>query len=238
MNRAVRMRFPKLKAWQWALLAIVALAAAWLAWIVLKRVDWTALLAGLQKRPLLFFAAFAVLPAVGAPISPFYLGAGAAFPLPLALAGSLAAMSANIALTYLFARWLLHPLAERLARRMGYSVPHVRREDAWVITLLLRITPGPPFFMQHYLLALGRVPMNVYLLVSLPVCGLMGSAVVCAGSGLTSGKWVNVIGGVFFAVAIVVGVRFGRKALQRRAHVRVGEHGEIIENHATSSETR
>lgn len=228
MNRRVHMRIPKLKAWQWAALAVVALAGAWLAWLVVKHVDWAVLLAELKQRPVLFFAAFALLPAFGAPMAPFYFAAGAAFPLPVAILGSLLAMSTNITVSYLAGRWLLHPLVERLAKRMGYTVPQVRGEDVWIITLLLRITPGPPFFMQHYLLALGRVPMNVYLLVSIPVCGLMAIAAVGAGSGVTSGSAVQIVGSLFFLAAIVVGVRFGRRALQRRTRVRVGEHGEIL----------
>lgn len=227
MNRGVAVRIPRLRVWQWGVLVLLAVAGAWVGWFVLTHVDWAALLAELKQRPLLFFAAFALLPAVGAPMSPFYLGAGAAFPLPVAIGGSLLAMTANIAVSYLFARWLLHPVIERLARRMGYRIPHVQREDVWMLTLLVRITPGPPFFMQHYLLALGRVPFGVYLAVSVPVCGLMATAAVCAGAGLTSGSVVNLIGGIFFFVAIVLGVRFARRALQRRAHMRVGAHGEI-----------
>lgn len=227
MNRGVALRFPKLKAWQWIVLAVAALCAAWLGWLVLRHVDWVALLEELKKRPVLFFVALALLPTFGAPMAPFYLGAGAAFPLEVAIPCVLLAMSANIAVSYLFARWLLHPVIERLARRMGYRVPQVRREDVWVITLLLRITPGPPFFMQHYLLALGRVPFDVYMVVSVPVCGLMATAAVCAGSGLTSGSTVQLVAGLFFLVAIILGIRFARKALQRRAHLKVGKHGEI-----------
>ncbi len=235
MNRGVALRIPRLAWWQWLLAALLAVGAAAVGWLVLKHVDWSQLLAELKSRPLLFFAAFAVLPAFGAPISVFYVGAGAAtagenpaFPLSIAILGSMASMSANITLSYLLARWVVRPPIERLARRLGYTIPQVHSDDVWVITLLLRITPGPPFFMQHYLLALGRVPMGVYLLVSIPACGLMGAAVVSAAAGLTSGSIVNVIAGVFFVTAIVMGVRFARKALQRRAKIRVGEKGEIL----------
>jgi len=227
VNSRVSFKIPKLKVWQWVVLALAGLAAAWLGWIVLKHIDWTALLAELQKRPVLFFIAFALLPAVGAPMSAFYLGAGAAFPLEIAIPGAMLAMSVNIAISYVLGRWALHPVVDRIARRLGYTVPHVRREDVWVLTLLVRITPGPPFFMQHYLLALGRVPFDVYLIVSIPVCGLMGTAAVCAGSGVTSGSIVQLVAGIFFFVAIVVGVRFARRALQRRAGMKIGARGEI-----------
>jgi len=236
MNRGVPLRIPKLKVWQWIVLALAGVAAAWLGWIVLRHIDWTAILGELQKRPVLFFVALALLPAVGAPMSPFYLGAGAAFPLEVAIPCVLLAMSANIAVSYLVARWMLHPLVERLARRMGYAIPRVRKEDVWVITLLLRITPGPPFFMQHYLLALGRVPFDAYLIVSIPVCGLMATAAVCAGSGITSGSVVQLVAGIFFLAAIILGVRFARKALQRRAHLKVGEHGEIEPDDGNASD--
>lgn len=235
MNRGVALRIPRLKIWQWGVLVLFGAGAAALGWLVLREVDWKALLASLEDRPLLFFSAMAVLPAVGAPMSPFYLGAGAAFPLPLAIGGSLAGMTANVAISYLAARWLLHPLVSWLARRLGYTIPQVPHEHRWLVTVLLRITPGPPFFMQHYLLALGRVPFGVYMAVSIPICGLMGMGAVAAGAGLTSGSAGGLVAGLCFLVAIGLGVRFARKAMQRRSHVKVDEHGKVISDEPEDS---
>lgn len=217
-------------------LGLLGAAALAVAWLVLRHIDWLALLEHLKTRPLLFFTAMAVLPAAGAPMAAFYLAAGAAFPFALALVGTLVAMTINLALSYAAARWLIHPPIEKLARRMGYTVPAVRHEDRWVVTLLLRITPGPPFFMQHYLLALGRVPFPTYMIVSVPVCGLLAAAFVGAGAGLTSGSVVNLILGLFVLIAIILGVRLGRKYLQRRARVKVGPQGEIAPRQETDVE--
>lgn len=227
MNRAVEFRFPRLKAWQWCGLVVAGAAAAVVAWVVLREVDWPALVAQLKDRPLMFFSALAVLPAFGAPMSPFYLGAGAAFPLPVAMGGTVAAMSVNMAVSYLLARWLVQPLIVRLARRLGYSVPQFRREHWWMATLLVRITPGPPFFMQHYLLALGRVPFGIYMAVSVPVCALMAAGAVAVGAGLTSGSVLHLFAALGVMAAIVIGVRLARGALQRRSKLRVGAHGEV-----------
>ncbi|MBE2213874.1 MAG: VTT domain-containing protein [Opitutaceae bacterium] len=224
-------RIPRLKVWQWLVLAVLALGAAAAGWFVLRRVDWVAVLAPIKDRPVLFFSALAVLPAVGAPMSPFYVAAGATYPLSIAIGGTVLAMSANIALSYLLARGVLHPVVERLARRFGYAIPQIPEKHRWMATLLIRITPGPPFCMQHYLLALGRVPFGIYLAVSVPVCGLMASAFVAASAGakssLATGSLTQVIVGVIVLVAIVVGIRALRRHLQRRAHMKVSEHGEI-----------
>jgi uncharacterized membrane protein YdjX (TVP38/TMEM64 family) len=231
MNRAVAVRIPKLKVWQWLVLVSLALVAAAAGWFILRKVDWVAVLAPIKDRPVLFFSALAVLPAVGAPMSPFYVAAGATYPLPIAIGGTVLAMSVNIGLSYLLARGVLHPVIARLARRFGYVIPQIPEKHHWMATLLIRITPGPPFCMQHYLLALGRVPFGIYLAVSVPVCGLMASAFVAASAGAKSsfatGSLKHVVIGVIVLVVIVVGVRALRGYLQRRAHLKVGEHGEI-----------
>ena len=233
MNRVVALRIPKLAWWQWLVLALLALGAAALGWVVLREVDWQAMLEPIRDRPVLFFAALSALPAIGAPMSPFYLAAGATYPLHIAILGTVAAMSVNIAVSYLLARWVLHPVIERVARRFGYTVPSIPEKHRWMATLLLRITPGPPFFMQHYLLALGRVPFGIYLAVSIPVCGLLASAFVAASAGakssLTSGSVHQLVIGLVVLVAIVAGVRFLRGYLQRRAHMRVEPHGAMVE---------
>lgn len=231
MNRGVAFRIPKLRAWQWVVLVLLALGAAAAGWFILRKVDWVAVLAPIKDRPVLFFSALAVLPAVGAPMSPFYVAAGATYPLPLAIGGTVCAMSLNIALSYLLTRGVLHPVVERLARRFGYVIPQIPEKHHWMATLLLRITPGPPFCVQHYLLALGRVPFGIYLAVSIPVCGLMASAFVAASAGakssLATGSLKQVAVGVIVLVVIVVGIRSLRGYLQRRSHMKVGKHGEI-----------
>ncbi|HTQ31054.1 MAG TPA: VTT domain-containing protein, partial [Opitutaceae bacterium] len=142
--------------------------------------------------PLAFFAAMAVLPAVGAPFLGFTLTVGPAFRAQLGLGGVLAASAAsllvNITLTYWLARCWLRPWLEKLVTRYGYKVPQVSRSDQFEITLLLRITPGPPFFLQNYLLGLAKIPFPLYLAISEAVIMVHTTALVIFSDALAHGK--------------------------------------------------
>src|SRR5262245_52079032 len=81
--------------------------------------DWLA-----QARPLPFFVALAILPAIGAPLSPFFLLAGVSFGILLGLIGSGVALALNLALCY----WIAHGsvrdrLRSLLRRRFNYELP-------------------------------------------------------------------------------------------------------------------
>ena len=176
-----------------------------------------------ELGPVPFFASLAILPAFAAPITPWYLLAGPAFGLKVAIPGCIAAITVNIAVTYVAARWLMRPLIVRLMERTGYTVPVVRPEDRWQVTLLVRITPGPPFFIQSYLLGLAGVPFSIYLLVSVPVAALMGVGVIVFGESLLSGRSGQVVIGVSMIIVAVIAVRLVRRIVNRRAQARLAE---------------
>lgn len=79
-----------------------------------------------------FFAAFAVLPAVGFPVSVFALSAGTLFgptlglPTVLALAGL--SMAVSMSISYGLARYAVRPWVTRLLGYVGYRVPVVPPE--------------------------------------------------------------------------------------------------------------
>ena len=52
-----------------------------------------------DKGPVPFFTGLALLPAVGLPVSAFYLAAGAVFPLWISLVGTAAGLAVNITIT-------------------------------------------------------------------------------------------------------------------------------------------
>lgn len=120
--------------------------------------------------PLVFFAGMAVLPAVGFPLLPFSLVAGPVFGpilgVPAVIVCAVAAVLANVALSYaLAARWL-RPLILRLFERLGYRLPPLPEGSAWQVVWLVRLMPGLPFWTQSYLLGLMRLPLLPYLVVS------------------------------------------------------------------------
>jgi len=217
----VALPIPRFKPWQWAVLSLGGIAVLVGAYLLLRTVSPGEMVAWISELgPLPFFGSMVVLPAFGAPITPWYLLAGPAFGLEVAIPGCLIAITGNIAFTYVLARWILRPFAVRMVERAGHKVPEIRPEDRWLVTTLVRITPGPPFFMQSYLLGLAGVPFAIYMTVSVPVAALLGVPVVIFGESILEGEVAKIILGVILVVVAIVAVRLVRRILQRKEKAR------------------
>lgn len=157
-----------------------------------------------------FFIAMTVLPAVGFPLSIFNVAAGPVFGPTMGVWGviacALVAIAINFAGSYWIATVAMRPLLERWVKRLGYTVPELPGRTAWEIILLVRIVPGPPVFLQSYLLALARVPFGSYLLVSLLVQGGFMAATILAGDAFMRGDWRALVfaGGLFCLVGFIL----------------------------------
>lgn len=217
-------RLARIKKWKWTILGGLVLAGVLVvaaATVLLEdfsiRDAIDQLSAWIQSLgPRTFFVALAVLPAFGAPVSPFYVLSGS-FGKTLAIVGCLGALTVNIAFTYILARWLLHPIAEKLVALTGRKIPVVKKEDQWIVAILLRVTPGPPFFMQSYILALAGVPFGVYMAVSVPVVWAYAIGVIIVGESVLTGKSGQLVLGISLFVAVSLVVMMIRKKLQKRA---------------------
>jgi uncharacterized membrane protein YdjX (TVP38/TMEM64 family) len=138
-----------------------------------------------------FFAALAILPAVGFPLSAFFVAAGPIYgptlgPWHVVAFGTLA-MAVNVSLSYWISAHPLHQFATRLAHRAGYRLPEVPSDRAWKLTLLVRIIPGVPFFIQSYLLGIARVSFGAYLAISLLVEFVYFASAVLFGTAALTG---------------------------------------------------
>jgi uncharacterized membrane protein YdjX (TVP38/TMEM64 family) len=160
--------------------------------------------------PWVFFGALALLPAIGFPVSVFYLTAGSAFAERMGIGGVLVAsglaLLVNISLTYWLARYGIRPWLEQVISRTKYKIPAVAPAEHAEITLLLRITPGPPFFIQGCLLGLAEIRFRTYLWISWVVAMSYASGLIIFGDAILHGK-----GGLAFlglsalvAVALIV----------------------------------
>ncbi|MEO7413995.1 MAG: VTT domain-containing protein [Opitutaceae bacterium] len=169
-----------------------------------------------------FFTAMAVLPALGFPISAFNVVAGPVFGPALGVGTVIAcaglAITANLAGSYWVANRALRPLMERWVKRLGYAVPELPAGSAWEITLVVRIIPGPPLFLQSYLLALARVPFGTYMLISLAVQMTFLTTVILAGDAVARGDWraMTAAGVLFVLVGAVMHRLRARFAAARR----------------------
>ncbi len=145
-----------------------------------------------ELGPVAFFVAMALLPAIGFPLLAFTLAAGPVFG-PVLGAGwvvvwSLAAVVVNLLLTYWLANRALRPLVSRLLAYFEFQLPESPGGSAWQLALIVRLTPGPPFWVQSYLLGLLRVPLAPYLVVSTLVIAGYIVALVFGGEAIASGN--------------------------------------------------
>ncbi|MBI4623169.1 MAG: TVP38/TMEM64 family protein [Verrucomicrobia bacterium] len=170
--------------------------------------------------PLVFFTAVAVLPAIGAPLSVFSLMAGEAFAARLTMTGvvacTLAAIAVNLALTYWLARYALRPLLMRLLARYGYSVPRVTPDNALTVALVVRCTPGPPFFFQGYLLGCAEMPFRLYMIVSWLAVLPWTLAFVILGKAAREGHFGKIATALGLLVATTVAVQVLRRKFANR----------------------
>lgn len=177
--------------------------------------------------PVAFFSLMALLPGLGVPVSVFTLTAGPVFApvmgLPLVVVVSLLCLGVNLVLTYGLSRWLLRPWAERLCAWLGFKIPEVSEADQRSLVILVRVTPGPPYVLQNYVLGVARVSFVTYFVISWAVVSLYSTAVIIFGDALVHGKGRGALIAVSLLVAFVVGVRFARKKLKRDKPVLAGE---------------
>ena len=165
--------------------------------------------------PVAFFTAMALLPAVGFPISIFNLTAASAFAAQMGLAGVIAAagvaIAVNLALTYWLARYALRPWLEQMISRTKYKIPAVAPAEQAELTLLLRITPGPPFFLQSYLLGLAEVRFVTYMWVSWLISVLYAAGFIVFGEAILHGKGKVAFLGLSGLMALALIVHFLRR---------------------------
>jgi len=190
--------------WPWAkrillLLGVVAgVAVAWFAWNRGLVTKWKE-----EARPLPFFTGMAIAPAIGLPISPLFVLAGATFGRRVALLGSAVALAANLTLCYWLARSGLRPWLVRLMRRFDYELPDFDRKykGSWRFALMVKATPGIPQFVKNYALGVAGVPFALYFASSMLVSGAYGVVLIVLGESLFRHDLARSIG---IAVAVIV----------------------------------
>jgi uncharacterized membrane protein YdjX (TVP38/TMEM64 family) len=125
----------------------------------------------LEERPALIFIAIVILPSMPFPVSVLLLAAGVVYgerygPFYAGLI-ALTAIIINFSWTYWFARFPARRMVERIVRKFDVEIPELPKQHVMSFTLVFRITPGIPFFLQNYVLGLARVPFRTYFIVSL-----------------------------------------------------------------------
>jgi uncharacterized membrane protein YdjX (TVP38/TMEM64 family) len=176
--------------------------------------------------PAVFFVAMALLPAAGFPLMAFALAVGPLFGPALGagwvIGWSLAAVVVNLLVSYWLADRALRPLAGRLLRAFDCHLPDRPCAGAWQLAWVVRLTPGPPFWMASSLLALVRVPLVPYLVVSTTVMAGYLMALVGGGAAMAEGNWplaAAAVGGLVATAALLRGLRRWMERRRNPAHV-------------------
>jgi uncharacterized membrane protein YdjX (TVP38/TMEM64 family) len=170
--------------------------------------------------PWVFFTAMALMPALGAPTLGFTLVAGSAFGERLGMVGVVlavnAAMTVNLALTYWLARWVVRDRLARLLHRLGYKLPQVDAGDITDLIVILRVTPGVPFFVQNYLLGLANAPVARYFILSCLFVWPNNTAFTIFGDALLHGRGQRIFIAVLLIIALVAATHMLRRHYGRR----------------------
>jgi uncharacterized membrane protein YdjX (TVP38/TMEM64 family) len=184
-----------------------------------------------EAGPGWFFAAFAILPAFGVPLSLFTFTVAPTFASQIGL-GWVIVFSAlsllfNVALSYWLARYALHPVIEALVKRLGYKLPRVEPDEHVALAIMLRVVPGPPYAVQSYILGLAKVRFFPYMIVSFIgqfgwtlAAIFFGDALMKGGAGKTGFIALSLI------VALVIGTRMLRKRYAKKTPVKPRESRE------------
>jgi uncharacterized membrane protein YdjX (TVP38/TMEM64 family) len=208
-------------------MAIAAIVLAVVGVMILRGVDLRAVVTEVMALirsagALVFFSAMTVLPAMGMPLFAFTITAGEAFGgqfgMPGVIAMSLSAIAVNLAVGYSLARFAVRPVLLGLLKRYGYSIPHVTPENALLVTLVVRLTPGPPYSLQGYILGVARAPFRLYMIVSWLAVAPWAVAGIVLGEGLFNGNFRMVGLAVGLILAVGVGVQLVRRKYLRREY--------------------
>jgi uncharacterized membrane protein YdjX (TVP38/TMEM64 family) len=166
-----------------------------------------------------FFAAFAVLPAIGFPVSAFSLTVGPLFGpilgLPTVLALAAVCMAISLSISYLLARHWLRPGVEKLLDYFGYNIPLIATDKRLMFVCLVRVTPGSPYVFQSFLLGLAKIPFGLYLTPSWVISSASVSLFIVFGDAMAQGK-AKIAGLALIGVILVaIGISFFRKKLKK-----------------------
>jgi len=136
--------------------------------------------------------------------------------MPGVIAATLAALAVNFALSYWLAHRALRPMVEWLLSHTKFSVPRVSSENELTVAVLVRVTPGPPLFLQSYILGLSGVRFRVYMAVSMAAQVVYCSGFIVFGKALMEGKGGMAVMGAGLLVAAVALVQILRKRFAKR----------------------
>lgn len=176
------------------------------------RSGWDAIRGWLAVNPWWLFTALVILPGFPFPTSALLVLAGMVWtdrPLEGCLV-SLFAISLNMSWTHWLAAGPGRRWVGKWLQASKVKLPEMPPDNRLKMTVILRLTPGIPFFLQNYALGFLGVPFRTYLPVSVLCNSFFACAFVLGGAGISSGKIGPAISGVSILVVAVIVLRWLR----------------------------
>lgn len=161
-----------------------------------------------RAPPLLFFAALVVATFLPVPVALFYLTAGVAYGVAPALAWIAGSLVVSNVLIHTASRTVLRPTLEALVARRGHRIPRFDSalDEALFITLI-RLTPGIPYFLQNLVLAVAKLDLLRFVVLSVAIQMIYVTGFVVLGRSALEGQLGWTIGGLALIVAVAAGAR-------------------------------
>lgn len=166
-------------------------------------------------NPAYLFLAIVFLPGLGFPASPLLILAGLVWGSTWqTCALTILAVALNMTWTYYLAHGPASSIVTRFLGTRWHRWKDIHPHNLRRFTVLLRITPGIPFFLQNYILGLLHVPFLPYILISVPLNGIWVVGFVLTGGAIFEGNMGMVAAGLTILVAAGFGLRLLRIKLK------------------------
>jgi len=150
----------------------------------------------------LYFAILTLALLAPVPVSVLYVTAGPLFGVATSLAWIAPVLLVNSLLVYGIGATALRPALRARLARYGRDLPQLTtRSDQLLFIVLIRVTPGIPYFVQSWTLVLAGVALGPFLLISVGIQMVYATGFVVLGRSAFEGQLGVTVLAVVFLVA-------------------------------------
>lgn len=169
-----------------------------------------------QAPPIVFFGTMAILTIFPVPLSPFYIVAGPLFGVLPSLLWIPPAIVLNNLIAHTLTTSFLRPRLLKIVANRGYSIPTFKsKAEQNLFIAMVRIAPGPPYFIQSLVLGLAGVDRIRFLVISLTVHMVYVVGFVVLGRSAFDGEYGVAIAALALIVVATLFARFAHRRLKR-----------------------
>lgn len=176
----------------------------------------------LQSAPApVYFGIMSIALLAPVPASVLYITAGPLYGILPSLLFIAPALAINALLVHAISAGLLRPRLERFVARRGITIPVLEtRADQRLFIVLIRITPGIPYFVQNWLLGLANVERMPFVLITVGIQMLYATGFVVLGRSAFEGNTGIAIGAFAALVVVSLAARQVHKRFRTNVHVK------------------